>query len=130
MPTYEYVCRDCEAPLEVYQSIHEPALTECPTCAGSLRKVFGNVGVVFKGSGFYRTDNRSKSKASAASRSDGSKADGARSDGARSDGAAKSDGAKSEGAKAEAGKGDARATSDAAKSSPAKAAKSGSTTAA
>lgn len=65
MPTYEYVCTECGAPLEVVQSIHEPSLTECPACHGRLRKVFGNVGVVFKGSGFYRTDSRSKSTAGA-----------------------------------------------------------------
>jgi putative FmdB family regulatory protein len=63
MPTYEYRCTQCETPLEVVQSIHEPALTECPTCGGRLRKVFGNVGVVFKGSGFYRTDSRGKKTA-------------------------------------------------------------------
>lgn len=63
MPTYEYVCTKCGASLEVVQSIHEPSLTVCPTCGdGRLRKVFGNVGVVFKGSGFYRTDNRSRTK--------------------------------------------------------------------
>ena len=73
MPTYEYVCTDCGAPLEVVQSIHEPSLTECPACRGRLRKVFGNVGVVFKGSGFYRTDSRGKSSAAspAASKPDG-----------------------------------------------------------
>jgi putative FmdB family regulatory protein len=63
MPTYEYVCTECGAPLEVVQSIHEPSLTECPACSGRLRKVFGNVGVVFKGSGFYRTDSRGKTSA-------------------------------------------------------------------
>lgn len=63
MPTYEYRCTECDTPLEVVQSIHEPALTECPTCGGRLRKVFGNVGVVFKGSGFYRTDSRGKKTA-------------------------------------------------------------------
>jgi putative FmdB family regulatory protein len=64
MPTYEYVCTSCDAPLEVVQSIHEPSLTDCPSCAdGRLRKVFGNVGVVFKGSGFYRTDSRGKTSA-------------------------------------------------------------------
>jgi putative FmdB family regulatory protein len=61
MPTYEYVCTECGSPLEVVQSIQERSLNECPACGGRLRKVFGNVGVVFKGSGFYRTDNRSKS---------------------------------------------------------------------
>jgi putative FmdB family regulatory protein len=63
MPTYEYRCTECDTALEVVQSIHEPALTECPTCGGRLRKVFGNVGVVFKGSGFYRTDSRGKKAA-------------------------------------------------------------------
>jgi putative FmdB family regulatory protein len=64
MPTYEYVCTSCDTPLEVVQSIHEPSLTDCPSCEdGRLRKVFGNVGVVFKGSGFYRTDSRGKSSA-------------------------------------------------------------------
>ncbi len=64
MPTYEYVCTECASPLEVVQSIHEPSLTDCPVCEGGrLRKVFGNVGVVFKGSGFYRTDSRGKSSA-------------------------------------------------------------------
>lgn len=62
MPTYEYVCTTCDEALEVVASIHEPSLTDCPHCEGGrLRKVFGNVGVVFKGSGFYRTDSRSKS---------------------------------------------------------------------
>ena len=65
MPTYEYVCTECGTPLEVVQSIHEPSLTQCPACQGRLRKVFGNVGVVFKGSGFYRTDSRGKKSAGA-----------------------------------------------------------------
>jgi len=69
MPTYEYVCTSCGTPLEVVQSIHDPALTQCPNCEGGrLRKVFGNVGVVFKGSGFYRTDNRGKSAAAPAAK--------------------------------------------------------------
>jgi putative FmdB family regulatory protein len=60
MPTYEYVCTECATPLEVVAAFSDPPLTQCPTCGGRLRKVFGNVGVVFKGSGFYRTDSRSK----------------------------------------------------------------------
>jgi putative FmdB family regulatory protein len=65
MPTYEYVCTSCDTPLEVVQSIHDPSITDCPSCdEGRLRKIFGNVGVVFKGSGFYRTDSRGKSTAS------------------------------------------------------------------
>ncbi|NED94649.1 FmdB family transcriptional regulator [Phytoactinopolyspora alkaliphila] len=59
MPTYQYTCTDCGEPLEVVQSFSDDALTECPSCQGRLRKVFSAVGVVFKGSGFYRTDSRS-----------------------------------------------------------------------
>lgn len=61
MPTYEYRCKDCGETMDVVQSIHDDALTVCPKCGGDLRKLFGNVGVVFKGSGFYKTDSRSKS---------------------------------------------------------------------
>jgi putative FmdB family regulatory protein len=61
MPTYQYRCTECGADLEVVQKFSDPALTECPNCAGPLRKVFNAVGVVFKGSGFYRTDSRSGS---------------------------------------------------------------------
>jgi putative FmdB family regulatory protein len=57
MPTYSYVCKDCAHAFETQQSIHDEALKECPECKGELRKVFGQVGVTFKGSGFYRTDN-------------------------------------------------------------------------
>lgn len=62
MPTYEYVCKNCGKQLEVVQSIHDDALTTCPECGGTLRKLFGNVGVVFKGSGFYKTDSRNNKK--------------------------------------------------------------------
>ena len=61
MPTYQYSCTDCGEPLEVVQSFTDDALTECPVCGGKLRKVFNAVGIVFKGSGFYRTDSRSGS---------------------------------------------------------------------
>jgi putative FmdB family regulatory protein len=60
LPTYEYTCTDCGEHLEVVQSFADDALTECPHCGGNLRKVFGNVGIVFKGSGFYKNDSRSK----------------------------------------------------------------------
>jgi putative FmdB family regulatory protein len=60
VPTYQYVCTECATPLEVVQSFTDQALVECPTCGGRLRKVFSAVGVVFKGSGFYRTDSREK----------------------------------------------------------------------
>jgi len=58
MPTYQYRCVDCDVLHEVLQSFTDAALTECPSCNGTLRKVFNSVGVVFKGSGFYRTDAR------------------------------------------------------------------------
>jgi putative FmdB family regulatory protein len=58
MPTYEYSCKSCGEHLEVVQSFKDVALTECPNCGGNLRKVFGNIGIVFKGSGFYRNDSR------------------------------------------------------------------------
>jgi putative FmdB family regulatory protein len=61
LPTYQYACTACDHSFEAVQKFTDNALTECPQCAGRLRKVFSAVGVVFKGSGFYRTDSRSKS---------------------------------------------------------------------
>ena len=58
MPTYQYRCTECGHDLEAVQKFTDAALTECPNCGGSLRKVYNAVGVVFKGSGFYRTDSR------------------------------------------------------------------------
>ena len=58
MPTYEYACKSCGEHLEVVQSFKEEALTECPNCGGTLKKVFGSIGIAFKGSGFYRNDSR------------------------------------------------------------------------
>lgn len=70
MPTYEYACSSCNATLTVQQKMTDDALTVCPDCGEpSLRKLFHNVGVVFKGSGFYRTDSRSGSKSSSSSSS-------------------------------------------------------------
>jgi putative FmdB family regulatory protein len=58
VPTYQYACRACGEELEAVQSFSDASLTECPQCGGELRKVFSAVGVVFKGSGFYKTDSR------------------------------------------------------------------------
>src|SRR5438034_11259896 len=58
MPTYEYACRDCGEHVEVVQSFRDEPLSVCPACGGALRKVFSPVGVVLKGSGFYRNDSR------------------------------------------------------------------------
>jgi len=59
MPTYSYKCTECGHAFDIHQSFSDDALTTCPECGGQLRKVFGSVGVTFKGSGFYRTDSRS-----------------------------------------------------------------------
>ena len=66
MPTYQYACTnaDCGNRFELVQSFSDPAASECPVCGQSVRKVYGSVGVVFKGSGFYRTDSRAGNKAS------------------------------------------------------------------
>src|SRR5580692_9526441 len=64
MPTYEYQCKSCGTKHEVVQKFGDDPLTECPSCGGPLRKVFGAVGVVFKGSGFYKTDSRTAAKKS------------------------------------------------------------------
>jgi putative FmdB family regulatory protein len=63
LPTYEYHCDHCEKNFDIVQSFHDDPLTACPTCGKTVRKVFGNVGIVFRGSGFYKTDSRSASPA-------------------------------------------------------------------
>ncbi|PWU56870.1 FmdB family transcriptional regulator [Micromonospora sp. S4605] len=67
MPTYQYACTACGHQLEAVQSFSDEPLTECPACEGRLRKVFNSVGIVFKGSGFYRTDSRSSGSETASS---------------------------------------------------------------
>ena len=64
MPTYTYACTECDNRFDAVQAFTEDALTTCPKCSGRLRKLFNSVGVVFKGSGFYRTDSRESSKSS------------------------------------------------------------------
>ncbi|MEV0679880.1 FmdB family zinc ribbon protein [Actinosynnema sp. NPDC050436] len=75
MPTYQYACTECDHRFEAVQSFSDSALTQCPQCEGKLRKLYGAVGVVFKGSGFYRNDNRAKSPSSAKSESSSAKSD-------------------------------------------------------
>jgi putative FmdB family regulatory protein len=80
LPTYQYACTECGHQLEAVQSFTDSPLTECPACEGRLRKLFNSVGIVFKGSGFYRTDSRSSadkssSDSSAASSSSSSSSD-------------------------------------------------------
>jgi putative FmdB family regulatory protein len=66
VPTYQYACTACGHQLEAVQSFADEPLTVCPSCEGRLRKLFSSVGVVFKGSGFYRTDSRNEAKGSTA----------------------------------------------------------------
>ncbi|HLL37175.1 MAG TPA: FmdB family zinc ribbon protein [Streptomyces sp.] len=75
MPTYQYQCTECGEGLEAVQKFTDDALTECPSCGGRLKKVFSAVGIVFKGSGFYRNDSRGSSSSSspASSKSSDSK---------------------------------------------------------
>ncbi|WP_194815918.1 FmdB family zinc ribbon protein [Nocardia sp. XZ_19_385] len=76
MPTYSYACTQCDNRFDIVQSFSDDALTVCPECSGKLRKLFNSVGIVFKGSGFYRTDSRGGS----ATASEPAKSDGAKSD--------------------------------------------------
>jgi putative FmdB family regulatory protein len=85
VPRYQYACTECDEQLEVHQSFTDDALTVCPACQGRLRKVFNAVGVVFKGSGFYKTDSR-QSAASANGSKDGSGKEGSGKDGSGSSG--------------------------------------------
>jgi len=72
VPTYQYACTECSHSFEQFQSFSDDALTECPECEGRLRKLFNAVGVVFKGSGFYRTDSRASNGSSDGAKSDSS----------------------------------------------------------
>nr|WP_223205273.1 FmdB family zinc ribbon protein [Gordonia jinghuaiqii] len=69
VPTYSYACTECDNKFDIVQSFSDDSLTECPQCAGRLRKLFNSVGIVFKGSGFYRTDSRSGASSSETSTS-------------------------------------------------------------
>lgn len=89
MPTYSYACTECDNRFDIVQSFTDDTLTVCPACSGKLRKLFNSVGIVFKGTGFYRTDSRGGSTGSDKVET---KADGAKSDGAtKSDSAAKTE---------------------------------------
>jgi putative FmdB family regulatory protein len=77
VPTYQYACAACEERLEAVQKFTDDPLTVCPACGGKLRKLFSPVGIVFKGSGFYRNDSRSSPNGSKSSSVNGSSADSA-----------------------------------------------------
>ena len=76
MPTYSYACTECDNKFDMVQAFSDDALTECPKCDGRLRKLFGKVGVVFKGSGFYRTDSRESAKSTSNGSSKSSESSG------------------------------------------------------
>jgi putative FmdB family regulatory protein len=98
VPTYQYACVECGSELEVVQKFTDEALRECPECAGRLRKVFSAVGVVFKGSGFYRNDSRAgEGSARKTGEGDSKSGDGKSGDGKSGDG--KSSESKSSGSK-------------------------------
>jgi putative FmdB family regulatory protein len=84
VPTYEYRCTECDHTFEAVQAFTDDSIEVCPSCGGRVRKLFGNVGIVFKGSGFYKTDSRSKTSAAASADSGGSGGSGG--DGASSNG--------------------------------------------
>ncbi|WP_146339041.1 FmdB family zinc ribbon protein [Nesterenkonia sp. NBAIMH1] len=93
MPTYAYACKECSHAFDIYQSFEDDALTACPECSGVLRKKFGNVGVAFKGAGFYRNDARGGSSDSAGASSE--KSDSASGSSASSSGSETSSGGSS-----------------------------------
>ncbi|MCB1286255.1 MAG: FmdB family transcriptional regulator [Mycobacterium sp.] len=104
MPTYSYACTECDNRFDAVQAFTDDALTTCPQCSGRLRKLFNSVGVVFKGSGFYRTDSRESGKSasagsdSAATSAKGSSSDSSGSGSAGSSGTGASSAGKSSGA--------------------------------
>ena len=72
MPTYSYRCTECGTSFDIQQAFTDGALTECPSCGGRLRKLYGSVGVTFNGSGFYRTDSRAGASSDSSASSSGS----------------------------------------------------------
>jgi len=117
VPTYQYACTDCDHRFEAVQAFSDASLTVCPECGGKLRKVFSSVGIVFKGSGFYRTDSRAAAGSTVAKAESGS-------DGSSSTSTATSTEKKSEstsGSKSESTSG-SKSESKSSKSSPAAAA--------
>jgi putative FmdB family regulatory protein len=91
VPTYSYACTECDNKFDVVQAFSDDALTECPKCDARLRKLFGKVGVVFKGSGFYRTDSREAAKTASNGSSTGSESSSESTSTEKKSDAAKSD---------------------------------------
>ena len=121
MPTYQYACTDCGERLEAVRKFTDEPLSVCPSCGGKLRKVFSPVGIVFKGSGFYRTDSRSGSSTASAGSSNGS---GSSSEGSSSSNGSSSDSGSSKSSESGSSSGSS-SSSDEKKSSATPAAASG-----
>jgi len=121
VPRYQYACTECDEQLEVHQSFTDDALTVCPACQGRLRKVFNAVGVVFKGSGFYKTDSRQ-----AAASANGSGKESSSSSGTESSTSDKGSSEKSSSDKGSSDKGSSDKGSDKGKGSSSSGDKSGS----
>jgi len=109
VPTYQYACTECDHRFEAVQAFTDDSLTVCPVCAGQLRKVYGSVGVVFKGSGFYRTDSRAASASTASANGSGDKSSAGEKSGDKASDKSAS-GEKSADKKATTSSGDAKST--------------------
>ena len=103
MPTYSYACTECDNKFDAVQAFSDDALTQCPKCEGRLRKLFGKVGVVFKGSGFYRTDSREAAKSTSNGSAKSSESSGSSSASEKKSDSAKSDSSSSSSSSGSAG---------------------------
>lgn len=130
MPTYQYACTECGHGFEQFQSFSDDALTECPTCGGRLRKVFNSVGIVFKGSGFYRNDSRdAAAKAKDGKSKDGKAKESVGSGKSETGGSSeKSGGGSSDGSKSDTGSAKSSGSADKSSSPSSSSSSSGSTT--
>ncbi len=111
MPTYSYACTECDHHFDIVQAFTDSSLTACPVCSGRLRKVFSSVGIVFKGSGFYRNDSRTAAESGASEKTE----NGDKGDATKSDAAAKADTGKSDTTKGDTSKGDKKGAGEATK---------------
>lgn len=111
MPTYSYRCRDCDVAFDIQQSFDEDSLTVCPQCEGGLRKLFNTVGVVFKGSGFYRTDSRGEGGSSGSGSSGSGSSGGGSSNSSSSSGSSGSGSGSGSGSSAPAAAGSSSSSS-------------------
>jgi putative FmdB family regulatory protein len=119
VPTYQYACTACDHRFEAVQSFTDASLTECPACSGNLRKVFSSVGIVFKGSGFYRTDSRSGGGgvASESGKGEPAKSESGKSDSGKTESKGGSSGSSSNGSKESSSGGSSSASAPAAAAS-------------